>query len=243
MATTTKKEVTEELEKKPAPPVGATSTAIKSPKTDNIDAKLEKLTDLMATFMQGVMINQANQTVAQQSVESLHGGKIKIVHLAQMDPQLGTIIHLSNLDVGMTNFGEERLLTIQQFEELLSKHRSWFTKGLLCVAKGYEEEARTYGVTTVDECPIDSIFVKTLGDVPMTKIEEVYNRLPEYGQENLVSYWLRCAYEGNPKFRDIRRVKTFNDITGGKLENFLVELNRKVESGVQQGTRPNIVRY
>ena len=96
---------------------------------------------------------------------------------------------------------------------------------------------------TVDECPIDSTFIKTLGDVPMTKIEEVYNRLPEYGQENLVSYWLRCAYEGNPKFRDVRRVKTFNDITGGKLENFLVELNRKVESGVQQNTRPNIVRY
>ena len=150
---TTKKETTEEVVKETKP--AETKTA----KPDNVDAKLEKLTDLMATFMQGVMMTQANQTVAQQSVESLHGGKIKIVHLAQMDPQLGTIIHLSNLDVGMTNFGEERLLTIQQFEELLSKHRSWFTKGLLCVAKGYEEEARTYGVTTVDECPIDSTFI------------------------------------------------------------------------------------
>lgn len=238
MATTTKKvETTEETVKE------TKTVEAKTAKTDNIDAKLEKLTDLMATFMQGVMMNQANQTVAQQSVESLHGGKIKIVHLAQMDPQLGTIIHLSNLDVGMTNFGEERLLTIQQFEELLSKHRSWFAKGLLCVAKGYEEEAKTYGVTTVDECPMDVTFIKTLGDIPMTKIEEVYNRLPEYGQENLVSYWLRCAYDGNPKFRDIRRVKSFNDITGGKLENFLIELNRKIDSGVSQNTRPNIVRY
>ena len=76
----------------------------------------------------------------------------------------------------------------------------------------------------------------------MTKIEEVYGRLPEYGQENLVSYWLRCAYDGDPRFRDIRRVKTFNDITGGKLENLLVELDKK-PSTTQTATRPNIVRY
>lgn len=169
-------------------------------------------------------------------------GKIKIVHLAQMDPSLGTNIHLSNLYIGMTEFGEERELTTQQFEELLSKHRGWFAKGLLCVAKGYEEEAKKYGVTTVSDCPIDKTFIKTLGDIPMSKIEEVYGRLPEYGQENLVSYWLRCAYDGDPRFRDIRRVKTFNDITGGKLENLLVELDRK-PSTTQTATRPNIVRY
>lgn len=232
MATTTKKETAEEVVKEPK------AVETKMTKSDNLDAKMENLTDLMSQFVQAMMANQAARTEVKTPE-----GKIKIVHLAQMDPQLGTIIHLSNLDVGMTNFGEERLLTIQQFEELLSKHRSWFAKGLLCVAKGYEEEAKTYGVTTVDECPIDDTFIKTLGDIPMTKIEEVYNRLPEYGQENLVSYWLRCAYDGNPKFRDIRRVKSFNEITGGKLDNFIVELNRKVETGISQNTRPNIVRY
>lgn len=232
MATTIKKEVAEEAVKEPK------AVETKMTKSDNLDAKMENLTDLMSQFVQAMMANQA-----MRAENKIPEGKIKIVHLAQMDPQLGTIIHLSNLDVGMTNFGEERLLTIQQFEELLSKHRSWFAKGLLCVAKGYEEEAKTYGVTTVDECPIDDTFIKTLGDIPMTKIEEVYNKLPEYGQENLVSYWLRCAYDGNPKFRDIRRVKSFNEITGGKLDNFIVELNRKIETGVSQNTRPNIVRY
>ena len=189
----TETEITEELEKKPAPPVGATSTAIKSPKTDNLDAKMANLTDLMSQFVQVMMANQAARTEVRAPED-----KIVIVHLAQTDPQLGTTIHLSNLYIGMTEFGEERELTTQQFEELLSKHRGWFAKGLLCVAKGYEEEAKKYGVTTVNECPIDKTFIRTLGDIPMTKIEEVYGRLPEYGQENLVSYWLRCAYDGDP---------------------------------------------
>ena len=76
----------------------------------------------------------------------------------------------------------------------------------------------------------------------MSKIEEVYARLPEYGKENLVSYWIRCAYDGNPKFTDMRKLRQLNDITGGKLENLLVELDRK-PSTTQTATRPNIVRY
>lgn len=224
MVTTTKKEeITEEVTAKKA-----------EPKTSKNDDALT----LIAQVLQAMAANQAAPVATVPKPE----GKIKIVHLAQMDPSLGTNIHLSNLYIGMTEFGEERELTTQQFEELLSKHRGWFAKGLLCVAKGYEEEAKKYGVTTVSDCPIDKTFIRTLGDIPMTKIEEVYGRLPEYGQENLVSYWLRCAYDGDPRFRDIRRVKSFNDITGGKLENLLVELDRK-PSTAPTTARPNIVRY
>lgn len=205
-------------------------------KSSDLDAKMANLTDLMAQFMQTMMVAQSNQN-------GKSDGEVRIVHLAQMDPQLGTTIHLSNLVIGMTEFGEERSLTIQQFEELLAKHRSWFTKGLLCVAAGYEDVAKKYGVATINDCPIDKTFIKTLGDVPMDKIEEVYAKLPEYGKDNLVSYWLRCAYDGDMRFRDIRRVKTFNDATGGKLENLLVELNRKPSSQPIGNVRPNIVRY
>lgn len=205
-------------------------------KSSDLDAKMANLTDLMAQFMQTMMVTQSNQN-------GKSDGEVRIVHLAQMDPQLGTTIHLSNLVIGMTEFGEERSLTIQQFEELLAKHRSWFTKGLLCVAAGYEDVAKKYGVATINDCPIDKTFIKTLGDVPMDKIEEVYAKLPEYGKDNLVSYWLRCAYDGDMRFRDIRRVKTFNDATGGKLENLLVELNKKSSSQPIGNVRPNIVRY
>ena len=205
-------------------------------KSSDLDAKMANLTDLMAQFMQTMMVTQSNQN-------SKSDGEVRIVHLAQMDPQLGTTIHLSNLVIGMTEFGEERSLTIQQFEELLAKHRGWFIKGLLCVAAGYEDVAKKYGVATINDCPIDKTFIKTLGDVPMDKIEEVYTKLPEYGKDNLVSYWLRCAYDGDMRFRDIRRVKTFNDATGGKLENLLVELNRKPSSQPIGNVRPNIVRY
>jgi hypothetical protein len=232
---TTKKEVIEEITEE-------TKTADKkvAQKTNDLEAKMAQLTDVMAQMVQFVQTMAVAQSA--QTIKTEHDGKIKIVHLAQLDPQLGTIIHLSNLDVGMTNFGDERLLTTQQFEELISKHRNWFTKGLLCVAKGYEKEAELYGVSTTADYPIDSTFIKTLGDIPMEKIEEVYKKLPEYGQENLVSYWLRCAYAGDKRFRDIRRAKTFDDITGGKLEGLLADLNRRPDNNA--GTkRPNIVRY
>ena len=113
--TTTKKEATEEVVKETKP------VETKAAKSDNLDAKMANLTDLMSQFVQVMMANQAARTEVRTPED-----KIVIVHLAQTDPQLGTTIHLSNTEIGMTEFGEERQLTIQQFEELLSKYRSWF---------------------------------------------------------------------------------------------------------------------
>ena len=228
--TTTKKETTEEVVKETKP------VETKAAKSDSLDAKMANLTDLMSQFVQAMMANQAARTEVRAPED-----KIVIVHLAQTDPQLGTTIHLSNTEIGMTEFGEERQLTIQQFEELLSKYRSWFAKGLLCVADGYEEAAKKYGVTTAGSCPIDKTFIKGLGDIPMSKIEEVYAKLPEYGKENLVSYWIRCAYDGNPKFTDMRKLRQLNDITGGKFDNVIIEFDGRKDT--TEINRPNIVRY
>ena len=106
--TTTKKEATEEVVKE------TKSVETKTAKSDNLDAKMANLTDLMSQFVQAMMANQAARTEVRTPED-----KIVIVHLAQTDPQLGTTIHLSNTEIGMNEFGEERQLTIQKFEELL----------------------------------------------------------------------------------------------------------------------------
>ena len=94
--TTTKKEATEEVVKETKP------VETKAAKSDNLDAKMANLTDLMSQFVQVMMANQAARTEVRTPED-----KIVIVHLAQTDPQLGTTIHLSNTEIGMTEFGEE----------------------------------------------------------------------------------------------------------------------------------------
>lgn len=166
---------------------------------------------------------------AQQTVNTSANEKdvIKIVHLVERNEYCSTLIRLSNLVISMTRFGEERRLTVQQFEELISRYRDWFDNGTIAVASGYEEYAERYGLRTAKKFPMNTEFIKNLGRVSMTQLEETFTQLPQAGQESIVSYWIHAARKGDPAFRDIRKLETLNRVSGGKMGQFIAELNQE----------------
>lgn len=177
---------------------------------------LEMLTKLIA--------NQ--QAAAPQPVSNLQN-EVKIVHLVQREPGLSTYIKLSNLEIILTEFGEERYLTIQQFEEMLGKYRRWFDYGMISLADGYDDVARRYGLKTAKNYPMDSYFISHMGSLSMEDIEKMYDRLPISGKEFIISYWTRKVIEGDLNFKDKRKIETLDRISNGGMENVLIELRRK----------------
>ena len=169
----------------------------------------------------------AGGVAAQKTSGDSLNDTVKVVHLVQRAPGLVTFIKLSSIDIAMANFGEERIVTIQQFEEMVSKYRSWFNSGMISVGAGYEKIAERYGLRTAKDYPIDSDFVRELGDIPMSRIEEVYPRLPESGKDFILGLWNRKVIEGDPKFRDIRKIETLNRLSDGALDQVILELKTK----------------
>lgn len=169
--------------------------------------------------------------------QSSHSGKdtVKIVHLVQRAPGLTTHIELSNLVISMEDFGEERSLTLQQFEELIGKYRRWFNSGMLSIAKGYEDLASRYGLKTAKDYPIDSHFIQNLGVVDMIELENIFPKLPESGQDFLLGYWRRKAIEGDPLFKDIRKIETLNRVSGGMLDQLVLDIkNEKIRADIEK---------
>lgn len=205
--TTTKKETTEEVAKE------TKSVETKSTKTDNIDAKLEKLTDLMATFMQTMITSQNNQGDRSASGNA-EPDTVRIVHLVERAPGLTTYMKLSNTEIIFRKFGEERSVNFQAFQELVGKYRKWFDMGIISIAAGYEDLAERYGLNTAKNYPMDSEFVKKLGDVSMYELEDVFPKLPEAGKDFVLSYWNRKIIEGDPNFKDSRKIETLNRLSG-----------------------------
>ena len=130
--TTTKKETTEEVVKETKP------VETKSTKSDNVDEKLEKLTDLMAQFMQAMVTSQSNHGAKSVS-ENAEPDTVRIVHLVERAPGLTTYMKLSSTEVIFRKFGEERTLSFQAFQELVGKYRKWFDMGIISIAAGYED--------------------------------------------------------------------------------------------------------
>lgn len=151
--------------------------------------------------------------------------RVTIVNLVERVPPCSTLIQLSNLVVSMVHFGEERTLTLQQFEELVGKYRGWFDSGMIAVGAADEEIAQRYGVQTNAKYPIKSDFLQNLGNVPMPTLEDTFARLPIAGQESIISYWSREARKGNPQFRDVRKLETLNRVSGGKMGQLISEFN------------------
>lgn len=189
---------------------------------EELETKLATMMDLMTKFMAN-----GNQTTQVVSPVSNLQNEVKIVHLVQRAPGLSTYIKLSNLEVILTEFGEERYLTVQQFEEMLGKYRRWFDSGMISLADGYEDIARRYGLKTANNYPLDSYFISNMGTLPMAEIEKMYDRLPTSGKDFIISHWMQKVIEGDPNFKDVRKIETLDRVSNGAMENVLVELKRK----------------
>lgn len=205
--TTTKKEAAEEVVKETKP------VETKTAKSDDLDTKIASLTDLMAQFMQTMMASQSNKD-AKPAPESTESDTVRIVHLVERAPGLTTYMKLSNTEVIFRKFGEERSLNFQAFQELVGKYRKWFDMGIISIAAGYEDLAERYGLNTAKNYPMDSEFVKKLGDVSMYELENIFPKLPEAGKDFVLSYWNRKVIEGDPNFKDARKIETLNRLSG-----------------------------
>ena len=152
------------------------------------------------------------------------GETVKIIHMVERAPGLATYIHLSNLDISMTSLGEERTVTLQQFEELVGKYRSWFVSGIISVAAGYEEIASHYGLKVIKDYPLNSALMTQLGTMDMAKFEEIYNKLPTAGKDFIIGYWKRKIIQGDGNFKNVYKVETLNRLSNGACQQVLSEI-------------------
>ena len=201
-------------------------------KNDNSAQEIEQLKAQIDMLMKMMTLNAQAATVAATPKDE----RVKIIHLVERAPGLSTYMELSNLVVKLSKFGEERILSLQQFEEMVGKYRSWFDKGLISVAAGYEEVAQRYGLKTAADYPIDSEFIHHLGNANMLDIEEIYPKLPEAGKDFLLSYWNRKVIEGDPNFKDRRKIETLDRLSDGAMSQVIRGL---VLEAQQQSTKKN----
>ena len=142
-------------------------------------------------------------------------------------PGITTHIDLSNYSIDMGAFGETRTLTVQQFEELVGKYRSWFDRGIIAVGAGSEYYARRNNLKVASESLVDSDFIRRLGTMPMTEVQDIYEKVCEGQKDFIVSYWKRKFIEKVPEFRDLRKLQILNGFTNDAFKYELVELTSK----------------
>ena len=191
----------------------------------NQNAQLEdSIRSLMAQFVE-LKNNMVMPTAQNKGYD--RNDEVTIVHLFDNAPGITTHIQLSNYAIDMGAFGETRTLTVQQFEELVGKYRSWFDRGIIAVGAGSEYYARRNNLKVASESLVDSDFIRRLGTMPMTEVQDIYEKVCEGQKDFIVSYWKRKFIEKVPEFRDLRKLQILNGFTNDAFKYELVELTSK----------------
>ena len=157
--------------------------------------------------------------------------EITIVHLCDNPTGITTHIELTSTTIDFSVFGEERTLTVQQFEELAGKYRSWFdVYGFLAVGSDEDSEyyAKKQRLNTIKDLPFGSNFLTKLKTMNVTELEDIWNKLNWGHRDFIISYFKRKFIEKDPAFRDIYKLQTLNRLSDNSLANEIQELTRPI---------------
>ena len=184
---------------------------------------------------------EANQSSANDTtvklLETLVNSKsqreITIVHTEEMFNGLCTAVDLSNLHIQFTRLGEQRVLSWQQFEELVSKYRGFINRGVIKVAAKDRDLCDKYQIQCYEpeeEFTLTTEILNRLPDMSKRELEDTYKKLSEDNQKILLSYWLGKCYaredERDERFYDRYKIELLNDLSKSFLfDNIIADIN------------------
>lgn len=196
---------------------------------DNKDLKIEALEKQIQELMMLMLKKQSGGEDTLNTSNPRSSDDVKIVHLVERAPGLKTHIKLSNLVINMTSFGEERTLTLSQFEELVGMYRSWFEQGIIAPGAGLENLASRYGLKTVKDYNISKEFITKLGIMNIYELEDFFTKLGEGHRQFILEYWQRRVIAKDPAFKDVHKIEMLNRVSNGGLRNVLLDLETEKE--------------
>ena len=219
---------TEVFNKEPVVEEGETKAPSSSgPSYDELMDMVRSLANEVATLKSSAPSQAApvSDPATTKILEMLSGRKsdreVVLVHNREMMGGLTTHLVLPNLTIDFRKMGEERILTWQQFEQCVSRYRSFFERGILLLGEDEADLAERYSVPCVknSNTGISRKQLDKLGDMSVRELEDFFNGLSENDRAFLCSYWMGKCYTREPKFYDRSKIEALNRLAGLDKDN------------------------
>lgn len=193
----------EEAEKK--------ASTIPEPKDSTADSTTNRLLDIIA--------NRKSER------------EVVLIHNREVIGGASTAIRLTGLSIDFHTFGEQRLLSWQQFEECVSNYRRWFDKEIIVLGPESADIAERYNVPCLNregKHIITKEELRTLYQKNERSLEDFYASLTDDDKDFICSYWLGKCYEGDKNYINRSKIEILNRLNDKHpFVNYIVEMNFK----------------
>lgn len=191
---------------------------------DKTESKLKKENEQLAEMVK-LLQEQIKSLKEMQSVPhtieltSKMDRPCSIIHLIDCPEGLPTNININGNEYYFSRFGERKLFRFADIQNIVTKYRDWFSRGIFTLGEDCQEFANELSVPP-RVCETLSVYNR-LGTMPLDEFEGFVSRLAECDREQLVRIFMNKIEKGETAYKNIDKLKVLNKYTNGLLKNYI----------------------
>lgn len=188
---------------------------------DLLKEQLSKLTKMVEKLASSASSSNAKEAVV------YNGSKMDrpctVIHLVECPNDLPTVINLNGIDHYFLNFGERKTFRFAEMQNLTTKYRSWFERGVFTLAEDCDELVNDFGISIVqNRIPVD--VYKKLGDLNSEDFKRLVESINSSQRVLLAKTWVQRYNAKKPGYENVDKIRILNRATNGLLKNFLRDI-------------------
>ena len=146
-----------------------------------------------------------------------------LIHLCECNPALPTIIKLNGNEIRFTKFGERRTFRFSEMQDITSRYRRWFERGIFTLGEDCDEFKNSFDLSIMD-MPMPVEKHNKIASLPINEFKQIVNSLSENQALFLAKTWVDRYYDNKPGYGDIEKIRILNKKTNGFMKEFLNNL-------------------
>lgn len=170
---------------------------------------------------------QVNKLNSQHSGESVMVSKMDrpctLIHLCECNPMLPSTIRVNGNEIRFTKFGERRTFRFAEMQDITSRYRDWFERGVFTLGEDCDEMVNDFGLDIMD-IPMSVEQYAKIATLPLSEYKRIVDGLSHPQALRLAQTWIK-RYEANmPGYSNLEKVKILNKKTKGFMKQFMSDL-------------------
>lgn len=202
--------------------VKSDNTLNKNPE-DSATARVAEL-ELMVQQLMAKLEEKNNTPIQVVSAPTGMDAQCTLVHLIECASGLPTSITLSDgTPFSFTRFGERRLFRFYQMQDIVSRYRSWFERGIFALGEDCEAYELDFGMKATP-LPFTPEKFEQMNRMSNEEFDSFIKSLTPVQRAHIGHTWMKRYSEKQYGYDNVDKVKIINKHTDGLLKPILKDL-------------------
>lgn len=138
-----------------------------------------------------------------------------LIHLLECPKELPTVIYVNNIPQYFSRFGETRTFRFADMQNILSKYRSFFERGVFTLGDDCEEFKDEIGADYIKNGMSINTF-KKLESISNPEFDKLIKNLNETQRVHVAQTWIQRYSEKKPGYNNVDKIRILNKYTKDK---------------------------